>query len=155
MTRLRLVAIAIALALSCGGCTQDTRTRVVLATSASHSVIAAVQDAERALCGQTIAVPTQCTNPQAVAIGLTDARHQAINASLATVYRGEIKFVTGLQTWQPGQAEPAGLDESLAAASNVLDALTALAPGSAQTLLSVAHQLLQTLSDLRQSLLAK
>jgi len=89
MKRLLLVFVLVVACVATGCAARLTPLQQVQAT---HDALATAQDLEAQLCWgvATVTAPvpdrSRCTTAIATTVGLTDARHQALNAQLATAF---------------------------------------------------------------------
>jgi hypothetical protein len=101
MTR-HLLMLALTLTLACAGA---PRARLVQTHQTIQTALAALDDAERRLCWNTIVVPddaTRCTTAAATAAGLTPERHQAISRAFIKAYRAQLVLGDAIALWTQG-----------------------------------------------------
>lgn len=102
MRRAAILLLAVVIA-GCAGVTP--RAHLVQTHQAVHTLLSSVDDAERVLCfGSTTLPPepTKCNTAVAAAAGLTDARHQRIQAALVKAYEWQLLLGGIISVWQPG-----------------------------------------------------
>jgi hypothetical protein len=91
--------------------------------------IVAVDDAERAICAPAVPNTNHCTNPAAVTVGLTDAKHQAFSNDLAQAYAYDEKAGAAIIAWHAGDPVPSDVTQLLTYAQRALAEATALGDG--------------------------
>ena len=133
-----LVVPFVVVMLACASAPVSKDTAIVSLQS-SNVALAAAADQERALC--FIAPSTEsgphCTNPLAVSIGLTDARHAQATDLLIAGFKDQKVAAAALALWQPGQSAPADVLTYQADVTNVLNVAKILDPRGAAFLTQV------------------
>ena len=126
-------AFAILAVVVLGACTSNPKPQVAALRGAQgiETFLAASQDAEQALCGQTATNPTHCPNAQAGALGLTDAKHQQFNVALASAFRAQVTLAKVMQTWTAGQPAPADAQALVTQVTNAVQLVQSLNPAPA------------------------
>jgi len=128
------LAVAVGLgALSTAACGQ-TATAIkagsVVTLEAAETALEAAHDLERSTCNaladQTQPITT-CT-PDAAALGLTTAKHQAIAKAFAKAFTVNEQAAAALKLWKPGDPAPASFVAYVAAANDIATAAATLAP---------------------------
>ena len=120
-----LVGLVVGFAAVNGCASLPLKQKAVVSLQASETALEAAHDAERALCSptadQTKAI-THCDGTQAVAIGLTDARHHDLAVLFVKAFGIEIDAATALKAWKAGDPAPS----SVAEYQQVIDQILAL-----------------------------
>lgn len=129
-----LTVLTLSLALACASL--PAKQKAVVDLQASETALEAAHDAERALCSptadQTKAI-THCDGAQAVAIGLTDARHQQLAGLFSKAFGAETIAATALKSWQAGDPAPASVADYQKIVSQILAAITQIVPLTEKT----------------------
>lgn len=105
--------------------------QAVVSLQASETALEAAHDAERLLCSPTAdqtAPIRHCDGAQAIAIGLTDARHQAIARVFAIAFDTQIKAATALKAWRAGDPAPSSVADYQRDLTDVLTLIQQLVP---------------------------
>lgn len=140
-------ALALTLAVGVGSlvqsCIHEPAQQVaVVAAQSVETALDALQDFERSLCFNTPSTRTAptvgesgptCTNATAATIGLTSARHVAIEAAIGRAFTLQGKVAVALAAWTPGSAAPtdlAGLSAQVSSAITVAQVLVPNGPGA-------------------------
>lgn len=147
MKRTLLMFIAAA-ALAAGCASVPLKQQISASHQAVHQAIVTLDDAERQLCGPAPAAPSHCAAATAAAVGLTDARHQAISAALVKAFDADAKAGRAIVAWRAGDPPPADVQQLLTDAQDALGAVQAITDTSlvqkAQTLVARAQALLSS-----------
>ncbi len=139
--------LALILALSFAGCASTPlKQRVSAGQQTVRTAIVAVDDLERKLCEPAPAQVNHCTAPGAVAVGLTDAKHQEISRAIAKALDSDVKVSAAIIAWRSGEPMPKDLPSLLADANDTLIAIQPLGVSSA--LYIKAQALLQRVAAL-------
>jgi len=146
-----IVALAVlSMAVACASL--PLKQRVSQTHQTVREAIVAVDEAERLLCGPMPAPnENRCASPTAAAIGLTDAKHQAISRTLAQAYEADVRVGAAIVAWRAGDPPPADLDALLARAQETLSVAATVADSTfaskAQTLVARAQRLVAAFQE--------
>lgn len=144
-----LLMLAAFLAAGCAS-TGTKAADVSVKTYASlHQVLLTVKNVEWGVCQPVAATKyQQCTNPEAANIGLTDAKHQAINGHLTDAFQLEIKLGPALKAWRAGDPPPHSTAELLAVAKEIVTIVSPFLTDVGQNILKSATDLLDLAAKL-------
>jgi hypothetical protein len=148
--RTRTFALSLALALTIACASLSLKQQVSQTHQAVHQALVAVDDAERALCQPAPSAVNTCANPAAAAIGLTDAKHQALSQQLAQAYAIDAKVGAAVIAWRAGDPVPSDLQTLLTYATQILQTASTLTDqpliDRAQTYVARVQSLVQAFS---------
>lgn len=129
MKRLSLVLLIFMLACA----SLPLKERAAVGLNTSEIALEASHDAERKFCApaadQTKAI-THCDGLAASAIGLTDARHQALASLYSKAFAGQVIAAQALMAWRAGDPAPSSLVQYQADILEIVAQVTALWPAS-------------------------
>lgn len=121
-----LVSVLV-LAVTLAGCASvPLKQQISRSHQVAHQALVAVDEAERALCAPIPATPNVCGSAVAAALGLTDAKHQAISRTLARAFDHDAKAGVAVIAWRAGDPVPADLRTLLQDAQDVVAVATTI-----------------------------
>lgn len=123
-------------ALTIGCASLPLKQRAVVSLQASETALEAAHDAERLLCSptadQTKAI-TRCDGARAAAIGLTDAKHQALARAFSIAFDMEIRAANALIAWHAGEPPPSSLADYQTTLKEILAVIGTTIPSTETT----------------------
>jgi len=127
-----LMALVMAWTINCASAPVSKDVAIVSLQS-SNVALSKAADEERILCFVNPQVESgpHCTNPLALASGLTDARHASATDLLIAGFKDQKVAAAALTLWQPGQAVPSDVTAYQAIVTNVVDVAKVLDPRGA------------------------
>lgn len=136
----RLFVVALLAFVVTGCASLSKKQTAVVSLQASETALEASHDAERLLCNPTAdqkAAITHCEGSSATAVGLTDARHQAIAKAYSVAFASEIKAASVLKAWKAGDPAPSNLAEYQVDLNAILDLVGANIPQTQTTVVKI------------------
>ncbi len=124
-----LVLVAALVVISCASV--PLKQKVSSGHQAVHESLVLLDDAERAVC-KPFPPPesNKCSSPTAVALGLTDAKHQEFSRALVKAFDADVKASVAIIAWKAGDPIPTDVKMLLEDAQQTLTVAQSISSSS-------------------------